>query len=115
MTLAEARQRKNMTQNQLAELTDMTQTQLSRIESGWCFPFQSSREKINKVLGVEVDYVSTRLQKPCHRGFMENETEEDTIYRTITTYIKSGQMADRPIRFKVIEQFIIQLRQQLSK
>lgn len=89
MIMLETRHRKGLTQSELAELSGISQTQISKIESGYVYPQASTRAKIEKVFG-EVDFIATRLQRPCHLGYMENETQEDAIYRTISTYIKSG-------------------------
>jgi transcriptional regulator with XRE-family HTH domain len=113
MIFLEARYNKKLTQCELSELSGISQTQISKIESGYVFPQASTRAKIEMVLG-EVDFIATRLQRPCYKGFSENESQEDAIYRTISIYLKSGQTKDRAIRFKFLKQFIQQLEIQTN-
>jgi transcriptional regulator with XRE-family HTH domain len=108
MIMMEARHRKRLTQCELAELSGISQTQISKIESGYVFPQINTQAKIEQILG-KVDFIATRRQRPCYMGFPENESQEDAIYRTISIYLKSGQTKDRAIRIKFLKQFIQQL------
>jgi len=115
MILAEIRMRKFMTQTELSELTGLSQTQLSKIESGYVFPFQSTRSKIEDALGQQVDWIKTRMQKPFTMGSMDMESAEDMICREISNYIKMGQVIERPERCKFLHQFLKQFEKQLTK
>ena len=52
--LVEARKKKNITQKRLAELTGITQPDISRLENGRCNPALRTLDKLAKGLGMQL-------------------------------------------------------------
>lgn len=106
MLLKQARISQGLTQAQLAELAETTQTVISYIENGRRFPNVATRNKVEAALGMQVDWIETRLQGPIREGFEEGESSEDRVIKAIYVYIKTAQFIDRPERFKFLRKFL---------
>jgi len=104
LILSEARSKKQWRQTDLAEETGLSQTQLSHLESGRCFPRPMTREKIEAALGIPIDWIGTRLQGPMTSGFVENESEEDQIIKLIYSFLMSDQRRDWPKKIGFIRE-----------
>lgn len=97
MDLKQARTKMKMTQIELAEKTGLSQTALSQIETGYAYPRFSTCKKIEEVLGVEIDWMKTRMQPETatRRGKLLWETgDEESMIGVIRDYIKSGGNAE---------------------
>lgn len=60
MTLAEIRSRKKITQQQLAEITGLSQVAISRIQRGIARPRLQTRKLLEFALGTQVDWQQTK-------------------------------------------------------
>ncbi len=92
MKLIKARAIKNLSQAQLADLVDMTQSQISNIEQGRNFPHATTRYKIEEVLGCPIDWMAMRLSggKNNLTAIPENESDEDRVIREMEVFINSA-------------------------
>jgi len=77
--MRDTRRSLNLTQDQLSELTGISQSNLSAIENGKYKPNKSTREKIEKLLG-KVDWI---------------ETENITLKKT--NYFKAERLLKRTV------------------
>ena len=91
MTLLEARVKNKLSQAELADKAEITQTQLSFIERGMAIPHPSTRIKLEQALGIKVDWFATRVEGPLTRagslGRIGTDTSESVI-ESIGIYIK---------------------------
>ena len=62
------RELKRLTQKDLAEVIGVNQSHIACIESGQMLPRQSTRQKIEGILGSEIDWVSTYASDRVHIG-----------------------------------------------
>ena len=93
MTLLECRNKKNLSQTELSAKADISQAQLSFIETGRAIPHPSIRRKLEYALGIKVDWIATRLEGPLTRGgFLERTDAAEDVIESIANYILSGQM-----------------------
>ena len=101
MDLKQARTKMKMTQIALAEKTGLSQTAISNIETGFAYPREITRKKIEDVLGVEVDWMKTRMQPETatRRGKLMWETgDEEAMIGAIRDWVKSGGNAETQAR-----------------
>ena len=70
-TLRVARAEKNLTQQQLAFIVDVSQVTLSHIENGVVRPYQSTKKKIEDVLG-KIDWERTFSEGLVYRRTISN-------------------------------------------
>ena len=106
MNFKELREKSGVTQAYLAEMAGITPVQLSRIENGQAFPHKTTRDKLEQALGKKVDWIKTRLQQSFHAGSMDNESDEEIVCRSISIFIKSGQVDERAERLDFLRKFI---------
>ena len=71
--LKKIREQKGLTQSDLASLTGISQPHIASIESGKLLPNNSTRRKIEKILGSEVDWLKTFSADLLHVGFALQE------------------------------------------
>jgi len=115
MTLKDARIRAKLTQTELSELADITQTQLSFIENGKVMPHATTRINIEKALkGYRIDWITTRLQGKIALGYAENESAEDRVIGAINAFIKSALTKERRGRFNFLHEFLNKYENQLT-
>lgn len=98
MDMRQARNKRKMTQIELAIKTGLSQTALSQIETGYAYPRESTRKKIEDVLGISVDWLSTRMQPDTatRRGKLLAETgDEEAMISAIRDYVRTGAGAER--------------------
>lgn len=62
MTFKQARERRNLTQDQLAEILCMSQNHISLIEHGKHFPTKLIRQRLESFLSIEIDWIGTYMQ-----------------------------------------------------
>lgn len=106
MNLKQARAEKRVTQAELAKKANISQTQLSFIESGRSIPRISTRRSIESILG-RIDWVDARLQGGLDAtAFTENETGEDRILKAMKLFINTAQLRERQGRIDFIKQAI---------
>ena len=118
--LKEAREAKGLTQTELAELVEanglkLKQNQISALELGKRFPRPATRKGIEDVLGVEIDWVTTRMQGPISLGYAENESPEDGMLRSLFVYFKSAQRSEVQGRIKFVKQVVKRFEKELKK
>ena len=105
---------KGLSQKQLSIAVGLERSELSRIENGTVIPHNSTREKIEKELGVKIDWVKMRMQGHFSVDFLENESPEERVSRDIVRYIKSGQLSERKRRFTYLRKFITHLEKSIK-
>lgn len=115
-TLKQAREAKQLTQQALADLVNMTNVEICNIERGRCFPHPINRERIEAVVGV-VDWVSTRLLGGVSFGFREGDSPEDLVMKRILEFIQSAQRSEVPGRIQFIRDILsnVESQQHTSK
>ena len=69
--IKEARKNQRLSQSELAELTGLTQTGISKLELGVCDPSLRTMKKINKVLGIQNKIFEQK------ENIIENEIENE--------------------------------------
>jgi transcriptional regulator with XRE-family HTH domain len=106
MLLKEARMRKGLTQDELAERAQTTQAVISYLENGRRIPSSATRAKVEAALGLPVDWISTRLEGPIRDGFEENESDEDRVLKAIYVYIRTAQFRERAERFEFLRRLL---------
>ena len=74
--LKEMRQRKGITQRELAELCGITDVQLSRYETGKMEPALSNLEAIADQLRVSVDFLLRRTDEP-HKNYSDDQLDDN--------------------------------------
>ena len=115
MTLFEARNKKNLSQMELALKAGITQATLSSIERGRAIPHSSTRLKLEQALGIKVDWIATRLEGPLTRGgFLERTDAVECVINSIAIYVQSGQMRERSERFSFLRKFINKYEKKLK-
>jgi transcriptional regulator with XRE-family HTH domain len=119
MDLKLARNLAGYTQIQLAERIGISQTAYSQIETGRTYPRKVTRDKIEKILDMKVDWLSTRMQndtatKPGIRkdGVVD---PEERIIAAIQEYIQTGQLREQGERFAFLRGYIEKYQNALIK
>jgi transcriptional regulator with XRE-family HTH domain len=102
MDLKGARIKKNLTQAGLSDLSGVSDVTISNLENGKTMAQSGTREAIEKALGMPVDWVSTRMQRPIK--FVDSE--EEAILRSIRDFIYSGPVRDRLQRIGYCRQIL---------
>ena len=117
-----ARIQANTTQQQLAEAAGISQTAISKIEKGQFLPTGDVRERIDKFLGVGVDWMGMRLQEEKTLGcgpWEEKSTPEDNLLRALYIYFKSAQRPELPYRtrfaLRSTRWFAMRMRKEIRK
>ncbi|TSA38048.1 MAG: XRE family transcriptional regulator [Porphyromonadaceae bacterium] len=106
-TLLEAKAKRNLTWMEVSAKTGISVTSLSLISRGAVFPRAKNRELINKALGVEIDYIATRIRRPLKNNVLKKECPEDTVIAALYCYIKSHGTVDN--RFEFLYEFLNKL------
>jgi len=64
---------RRLTQQELAEVTGVSQPHIAAIESGQLLPRRRTREKLTGILGPEIDWVTTYAADKGHIGYALRE------------------------------------------
>ena len=74
--IAECRKNKNMTQNQLAEMLNITNKSISKWENGSCLPDPSLYEPLCDILGITINelFAGQRIEKEDYQRMAEVTT-----------------------------------------
>lgn len=67
------RQQKNLTQSNLSELSGLSQPHIVALESGQFLPRRKTRQRIERILGSEIDWVATYAADRDHIGYVLKE------------------------------------------
>ena len=67
------REMRRLTQQELAETTGLSQPHLTALESGQLFPRRRTRQRVERILGPEIDWVSTLTRDKGHIGYALKE------------------------------------------
>lgn len=115
MKFKQARQLAGMTQVGLAEEAGIPQSHVSNLEQGKFFPQKETREKIEKALGMEIDWIGTRLDGDRKLNFVPDGqvASEAHVMASIANFIKTGHRKDIPGKIKFIRDFIDQYEKKL--
>jgi len=108
MNLKQARSLKGVAQKDLAKSIGVAQSHISCIEHGRYFPTQQTRTKIEKALGVEVDWIQVRLEGKkslpyIPKGYVPGEVD---VLAAIYHYIDPAGPEERIRRFLFIKSFM---------
>lgn len=115
MTLRQVREKKQLSQADLAQRTGLTNIQVSNLETGKNMPHQRTIDKIERVLGEKVDWYKTKTKGLYDISFLE-ETPEEAVTRDIYRFVKTGRTrAQRLERFEYLRLMIRNIEKQLAK
>jgi len=67
------REERNLSQQDLADLTGLSQSHIANIESGQLLPNSRTCKRIEKVLGSEINWLTTLAQDRGHIGYALRE------------------------------------------
>ena len=96
--IADARKKKNMTQEQMAELLGVTRQSVSRWESDTAYPETDKLIKIAELLGVNCDYLlREEISEP--EGIKEKNLVTRLLQEAVGKRIKLSQYDDLDIDF----------------
>lgn len=71
--LRTVRELRKLTQDDLAEITGISQPHLASIESGKHLPNSRTRKRLERILGSEINWLTTLAQDRGHIGFALRE------------------------------------------
>jgi transcriptional regulator with XRE-family HTH domain len=106
MHLRQARENKRMTQVELAEATDLSQTQVSHIELGKCSPRPTTMRRIEKALGARVNWLTTKGVCSYQEGELSTWEHVDQTFRKALREINGLQNAERREFIKLARQYM---------
>lgn len=78
MNLKELRKSKKLTYRELSSITGLSRSSIFYIENGYVMPWKRTREKIEKALGVEIDWLTPRL------NYLANKAKNKDKYLELT-------------------------------
>ena len=81
LTLKQLKAKKKLTFEQLSEMTGVHTVNLNRIEKGQAIPILSTREKIEKALGQQINWLDS--QKVPEQAVLSNWLECEQIFRKL--------------------------------
>ena len=84
MRIAEAREARGWTQEQLAEAIGTTQQTIQRWESGQIEPKLTSVRKISNALGITVSFILNINDENSGELLSDNERELVSLYRSLS-------------------------------
>lgn len=116
MTLKEARKKHNLSQKDLAELTGISQANISIIESGRTLPGLNTRKKIESAIG-KVDFLQTRVAGAMEKGKgLDSDVDgSEGIVEAISLYLLSSPSAGRAMKFTFLKALIRGLEKYLNE
>ena len=90
--IAECRKNKNMTQNQLAEMLNITNKSISKWENGSCLPDPSLYEPLCDILGITINelFAGQRIEKEDYQRMAE-----------VTTILKQFETKEEAVDYLV--------------
>ena len=71
--LRTVREQKRLTQEDLAQLSGLAQSHIAGIETGKFLPQKRTRQRIERLIGSEVNWLTTLARDRSHIGFALNE------------------------------------------
>ena len=71
--LRTVRKEKRLSQQDLSDLIGMSQSALTEVETGKRLPQRKTRERVEQILGSEIDWLSTLASDRGHIGYALNE------------------------------------------
>lgn len=92
--IAECRKNKNMTQNQLAEMLNITNKSISKWENGSCLPDPSLYEPLCDILGITINelFAGQRIEKEDYQRMADANLMRMLKY-------KLYQLSDKSVAF----------------
>ncbi len=92
--IAECRKSKNMTQNQLAEMLNITNKSISKWENGSCLPDPSLYEPLCNILGITINelFAGQRIEKEDYQRMADANLMRMLKY-------KLYQLSDKSVTF----------------
>lgn len=92
--IAECRKNKNMTQNQLAEMLNITNKSISKWENGSCLPDPSLYESLCDILGITINelFAGQRIEKEDYQRMADANLMRMLKY-------KLYQLSDKSVTF----------------
>lgn len=92
--IAECRKNKNMTQNQLAEMLNITNKSISKWENGSCLPDSSLYEPLCDILGITINelFAGQRIEKEDYQRMADANLMRMLKY-------KLYQLSDKSVTF----------------
>lgn len=92
--IAECRKNKNMTQNQLAEMLNITNKSISKWENGSCLPDPSLYEPLCDILGITINelFAGQRIEKEDYQRMADANLMRMIKY-------KLYQLSDKSVAF----------------
>ncbi len=92
--IAECRKNKNMTQNQLAEMLNITNKSISKWENGSCLPDPSLYEPLCDILGITINelFAGQRIEKEDYQRMADANLMRMIKY-------KLYQLSDKSVTF----------------
>lgn len=110
MNLKQARNLAGWTQTEIAEQIGISQTAYCQIETGKSYPYKSTRDNIEKVLDVKVNWMDTRMQEgTATRVWIQGDgivKPEEKVITAIRNYVKTGQRAEQGEKFRFLRSYI---------
>ena len=90
--IAECRKSKNMTQNQLAEMLNISNKSISKWENGSCLPDPSLYEPLCDILGITINelFAGQRIEKEDYQRMAE-----------VTTILKQFETKEEAVNYLV--------------
>ncbi len=71
--LKSVREAKKLTQMDLSEISGLPQSHIAKIENGQLLPRKATRVKLERLIGSEVNWLTTLAQDRGHIGYALNE------------------------------------------
>ncbi len=112
MDLLTVKAKKNLTWLEISARCGISSTSLSLIARGCVYPKYRNRLAIEKALGTEIDWISTRIRKPLYSKTIKKECPEDTVISALYAFIKIP--GDPANRFAFLYEFLTKLEEYLT-
>ncbi len=106
MTLREARQEKGLSQEALAAITGLTQVTVSLIETGKVAPQAATRRRIEKALGVRVNWLQTKGLRSFRDGQMSTWEYVEQTFRKALLEVKGLSRSEQKEFLKLAKQYL---------
>jgi transcriptional regulator with XRE-family HTH domain len=103
-----------MSQQDLKEATGLSQTQLSHLELGKCSPRPETMRRIEKTLGMRVNWLQTRGLRAWREGQMSTWELVEQNFRKALFGIKSLQKGEQLEFIKLAKQYLREVERELK-
>ncbi|MBN1253796.1 MAG: helix-turn-helix transcriptional regulator [Deltaproteobacteria bacterium] len=115
MDLREARSEAGLTQNELAKKAGVTDATISALENGKSAARNNTRRRIEKALGVHVNWLQTRGLPTYQHGEMASWESVEQDFRKTLYGIKSLQKNERVEFIKLAKEYLAEFKEDLKE